>query len=144
MILACDARYPGSVHDSAIWQVSEIRNFLLTNYNHGDSSSHLIGDSGYPLEPFLYTPFAVAEPNSPEHKYNVAHRSSRNVIERTNGVAKTKFRCLLEHRVLHYSPDKACIIIYAGVILHNIITKHRVPEIPNSDDEFSDGEDGTS
>lgn len=42
--------------------------------------------------------------------------------------------------MLHYSPERACIIIYAGVILHNIITKHRVPEIQDSDDEFSDNE----
>lgn len=119
-ILACDARYPGSVHDAAIWRLSNIRGHLRQRFQAGDTTSRLIGDSGYGLEPWLFTPFAVVQPNTPEEAYNNLHRATRNVIERTNGILKGRFRCLLKHRVLHYSPDRAAYIIYAAAVLHNI------------------------
>jgi hypothetical protein len=101
-ILACDARFPGSVHDS------------------GDNVSHLIGDSGYGLEPWLFTPYTVVVEGTPQAQFNILLRSGRNVIERTNGVLKGRFRCLSKHRQLLYHPAKAAIIIYTGAILHNI------------------------
>ncbi|KAK4882999.1 hypothetical protein RN001_006318 [Aquatica leii] len=43
-IIGCSARFPGSVHDSAIWQMSQIKNYLRSQYEeHGNKSSHLIG-----------------------------------------------------------------------------------------------------
>ncbi|GLV40830.1 hypothetical protein CBL_10005 [Carabus blaptoides fortunei] len=69
-IIACNARYPGSVHDSAIWQMSNIKQHLRRQYENGDVLSHLIGDSGYPLEPWLFTPFAVVQEETPEAKFN--------------------------------------------------------------------------
>jgi hypothetical protein len=101
-ILACDARFPGSVHDS------------------GDNVSHLIGDSGYGLEPWLFTPYTVVVEGTPQAQFNILLRSGRNVIERTNGVLKGGFRCLSKHRQLLYHRGKAAIIIYTGAILHNI------------------------
>lgn len=50
-IIGYSARFPGSVHDAAIWQISSIRRFLKRNYEDGDQQTPLIGDSGYPLEP---------------------------------------------------------------------------------------------
>ena len=47
-------------------------------------------------------------------------RSARNVIERTNGILKGRFRALSRHRILHYHPVAAGRIIYAACILHNI------------------------
>ena len=102
-ILAMNARYPGSVHDSAIWSTSQIRAHLMNNYENGDHSSWLIGDSGYPLEPWLMTPIEGAFGDH-ERNYNIAHRSSRNVVERFNGILKSIFRCLFSERALHYDP----------------------------------------
>ncbi|RLU23816.1 hypothetical protein DMN91_004024 [Ooceraea biroi] len=42
-IIGCSARFPGSVHDAAIWQMSSIRRFLKQNYEDGDQQTHLIG-----------------------------------------------------------------------------------------------------
>ncbi|KAJ8914069.1 hypothetical protein NQ315_017590 [Exocentrus adspersus] len=137
-ILAINARYPGSVHDAGIWTTSLIRQHLMVNYNDGDTNSWLLGDSAYPLEPWLMTP--VLDPATPEERaYNIAHKSLRNVIERLNGVLKEKFRCLCKERVLHYDPVMAGRIINACAILHNfcLIRGERVEvaEIINNPDD---------
>lgn len=63
----------------------------------------------------------VDEPNEEaEQRYNSAHRSTRNVVKRTIGLLKARFRCLLKHRVLHYDPINAAKIIYSCSVLHNI------------------------
>ncbi|XP_049315330.1 putative nuclease HARBI1 [Bactrocera dorsalis] len=124
LFTAVNARYPGSCHDSGIWTTSPTRMHLTNTYN-TQSDSWLLGDQGYPLEPWLLTP--VAEPsNAREVRYNKLHAKARNTIERAFGVLKSRFRCLSKHRILHYSPEKASLIIYACTILHNILLKHGV------------------
>ena len=73
------------------------------------------------------TPVINEQPNSPEDRYNVVHRRIRSLIERTNGLLKMRFRCLLKHRVLHYKPDMASRIINSCVILHNMCIEEKVP-----------------
>lgn len=47
------AKFPGSSHDSFLWRVSELRN----KFQSGEIQTFwLLGDSGYPLEPWLLTP----------------------------------------------------------------------------------------
>ncbi|CAI6355128.1 unnamed protein product [Macrosiphum euphorbiae] len=96
--------------------------------NEGMRSYYLLGDSGYALRPWLMTPLNNPEPNTPEGRYNEWFSKTRSLIERTNGLLKMRFRCLLKHRVLHYHPIKASKIINACVILHNICIKNNVPE----------------
>lgn len=79
------------------------------------------------MQPFLLTPYAEAQPNSPEERYTRQHIIARNCVERCIGVLKNSFRCLLRHRVLHYKPDKAAYIIYACAVLHNILRRHTMP-----------------
>lgn len=119
-ILAVDARYPGSVHDAAIFRMSNIRNYLRTAYGEGVRDSYLIGDSGYGVEPWLLKPFLNVQPDSPEERFNQLLTSARNVIERTNGIFKRRFACLSQHRVLIYHPSKAAYIIYACAVCHNM------------------------
>lgn len=95
-----------------------------------------IGDSGYALRPWLLTPVMHAEPNSPEDRYNIAQRRIRSLIERTNGLLKMRFRCLLKHRVLHYKPDVASRIINSCVILHNMCIEENVP-LPCPEDDYN-------
>ncbi|XP_054091718.1 putative nuclease HARBI1 [Zeugodacus cucurbitae] len=124
LFTAVNARYPGSCHDSGIWTTSPTRLHLISTYNI-QSDSWLLGDQGYALEPWLLTP--VAEPvNAREVRYNKLHAKARNTIERAFGVLKSRFRCLSKHPILHYSPEKAAMIIYACTILHNILLKHGV------------------
>ncbi|XP_031351062.1 putative nuclease HARBI1 isoform X3 [Photinus pyralis] len=106
-ILAINARYPGSVHDSGIWTTSDIKQVLRNAYQNGDTSSWLI-------EPWLMTPISGQNLTEAERRYNSAHKTVRNVIERLNGVLKTRFRC--------YNPPKCAKVIYACAILHNVHT----------------------
>lgn len=71
----------------------------------------LLGDSGYPLRLWLMTPIINAREGSPEAAYNNNHRRCRSLIERCNGLLKMRFRCLLKHRALHYTPPVASKII---------------------------------
>ncbi|KAK4879203.1 hypothetical protein RN001_007349 [Aquatica leii] len=122
-ILNCNTMYPGSTHDAAIWQMSTVQRYLRENHVRG---TWLLGDSGYPLQPWLLTPIENAAEDSPEGRYTRAHIRTRNVVERCNGVLKNRFRCLLKHRALHYNPTKAAKIIYSCCVLHNILIKNNV------------------
>ncbi|KAF0749903.1 putative nuclease HARBI1 [Aphis craccivora] len=63
----------------------------------GQSIIWVTGDSGYPLRPWLMTPLTQYQPNTPEERYNHRFKYVRSLIE----------RCLLKHRILHYSLVKA-------------------------------------
>nr|XP_054933966.1 putative nuclease HARBI1 [Dermacentor andersoni] len=117
-ILVVDPRFPGSCHDSWVWQRNPLHAHLAAQLQPGE---YLLGDSGYPLEPWLLVPVPGSHAGtSSEGHYNQEHASMRNVVERCIGVLKSKFRCLQRFRTLLYSPDRAARIIYACVALHNI------------------------
>lgn len=116
-----DSKYPGSVHDSAIWQTSALKRHIEEQYNNNPNNRFwILGDSGFPIEPWLLTPLQNCAENTPGQRYNKCHKSTRNIIERCFGVLKARFRCLLRHRTLHYMPDMAGKIVYAVAVLHNI------------------------
>lgn len=83
----------------------------------------LLGDSGYPLQPWLITP--VENPgNLNEIKFNEQHVYVRGIIERTIGIWKQRFRCVLGERKLHYQPTMCRKIILATAILHNYLIEN--------------------
>lgn len=82
----------------------------------------MLGDSGYPLQPWLLTPILNAAPDTPEFRYTERHMTARNCVERCIGVLKGRFRCLLVERKLRYNPFKVAQIIHSCTILHNICT----------------------
>lgn len=88
---------------------------------------HILGDSGYPLSPYLLTPIIGAPADTPEERYSLRHRQIRNCVERTNGILKGLWRCLNSDRVLHYKPEFASKIIYACAILHNYMIMRNIP-----------------
>lgn len=119
-ILAINPRHGGATHDSHIWRMSNIKTELERQYHAGERATWLIGDSGYPLQPWLMTPILDAAPNTPAGRYTAAHCAARNCVERCNGVLKTRYRCILGERLLRYDPEMAAYIILACAVLHNI------------------------
>uniref|UniRef100_A0AAY5LA12 Putative nuclease HARBI1 n=1 Tax=Esox lucius TaxID=8010 RepID=A0AAY5LA12_ESOLU len=119
IITNCVVKWPGSVHDARILRESALHRDLQTNRPDGI----ILGDSAYPLLPWLMTPFLTA--NTPaQARFNTAHCRARCAIERLNGVLKRRFACL---NYLRAEPQKACNITLACIVLHNIATKHNVP-----------------
>ncbi|XP_013397341.1 putative nuclease HARBI1 [Lingula anatina] len=119
-------RWPGSTHDSFIFTNSGIGQHF-EGMDAEDIPGFLLGDSGYPLRPYLMTP--KANPlTGPETRYNRAHISTRNSIERALGVLKSRWRCLdRSGGSLQYSPDVASNIIMACFRLHNLCIRAGLP-----------------
>lgn len=108
------ARWPGSVHDSTIFNSSALRaQFEAGEFLH----AWLLGDSGYACRNYLLTP--ILNPSTQaEERYNTSHIQTRNLIERTFGILKRRFPCLsMGSRV---KPEKAVNVIVATAVLHNL------------------------
>jgi hypothetical protein len=118
-------RWPGSSHDAFIWANCE----LAERFEQGQyGDSWLIGDSGYPLRPWLLVPFLNPE-NRAQERYNRHHKTGRNTIERAYGLLKMRFRCLHKSGgCLMFSPSKCAKVILACMCLHNICIRRRMPE----------------
>lgn len=83
------ARWPGSTHDSTIFNNSRLKVRMETIYEH----CFLLGDSGYPLEKHLMTPLQNPVTRA-QNLYNESHIRTRNTVERAYGVWKRRFPCL--------------------------------------------------
>ncbi|XP_037795739.1 putative nuclease HARBI1 [Penaeus monodon] len=69
--------------------------------------NYRLGDSGYPLKPYLWTP--LLNPRRPgEIRYSRSHTRTRVIIEQTFGILKSRFKCLQHSgRTLQYDPVSA-------------------------------------
>ncbi|XP_070844131.1 putative nuclease HARBI1 [Chaetodon trifascialis] len=106
IITNCVMKWPGSIHDARILRESALYRELQTNRPDGI----ILGDSAYPLLPWLITPFLAA--TTPAHaRFNTAH-------------LKRRFACL---NYLRMEPQGACNIILACIVLHNIATRRNIP-----------------
>ena len=89
MFTDVNARWPGSSHDSMVWRNSQVGasleevNFINPYY--------LLGDSGYPLRPWLLTPY-MRPGNEAQRGFNLDHKKTRNYVEHAIGVLKMRFR----------------------------------------------------
>ncbi|XP_036327217.1 putative nuclease HARBI1 [Rhagoletis pomonella] len=119
-ILAVNAKYPGARHDSFIWSSSAVRRVMQRSFENGNHNVFLIGDSGYPLEPWLMTPLPNQPEGSPKFRYNEALCKARNPVERLFGVLKGTWRCLSQQRTLLYDPGFTGKVVNACTVLHNL------------------------
>ncbi len=71
------AKLPGSTHDSFVWAKSAICQVA----EEGDIGDSWLGDSGYPLRPYLITP--VQHPATiANERFNQAHGRTHSTVER--------------------------------------------------------------
>lgn len=99
-----NARYPGSVHDSYVWGASGIYAMLANEFTTANAQQFwLLGDEGYPLMPFLIT--VTNEGNTERHKeFYRRHKAIRSHVERTIGILKNRFRCILGEKNFTMDP----------------------------------------
>ncbi|KAH7970373.1 hypothetical protein HPB49_004852 [Dermacentor silvarum] len=140
-ILTMDPMRPRSDHDSFVGRTTWLRRrFQAARI--ANPGEYLIGDSGYPLDPWLLTPVPRHPPmQTAEGKYNTAHAAVRSVVERCIGLLMSRFRCLQRYRTLLYEPERAANIVAACAVLH---TNLRLSEGDKDDDDESDDDSSTS
>ncbi|CAK1591151.1 unnamed protein product [Parnassius mnemosyne] len=125
-IININAKFGGATHDSHIWSSSLVEPYMRHLHESGEHV-WLLGDSGYPQRPWLMTPILNAPHGSREKLYTTRHVQARTCIERCFGLLKTRWRCLLRDRVLHYHPNVASKITLACCVLHNISLHAHLP-----------------
>lgn len=143
-IISVNARYPGSTHDSFVWKSCIASAHMEDEHEiYPNTDLYLLGDSGYPLQPWLMTPVSNPRTNVEKH-YNLIHSKTRNKVERCIGVLKNRFRCLLHEQKLRYSHLKSANIIYSCVVLHNFMNMRNFtdddansPDIDNNSDNHT-------
>ncbi|KAK9745526.1 DDE superfamily endonuclease [Popillia japonica] len=134
------ANYGGSSHDSFIWRNSQMNDYLRTLYQ-ANERCWLVGNSAYPLLPYLMTPYRNPI-NDAEERYNQAHISARNVVERCIGLLKMRFRCLLKERTARYAPHFVCKLVKVCAALHNMCIDASIDEeLPHVENEELAGHD---
>lgn len=127
-ILAVNSAHGGRTHDARVFRSSKIFAHLERRHREVETDSWLLGDSAYPLLPFLMTPKLNQEEGTPGARYTDHHVRTRVAIERCFGIIKGRWRCLRKERSLHYRPEFATLIVNACCILHNMAIKWRIPD----------------
>lgn len=107
-------------------------NYVIRNNN----VFEFLGDSGYALREHMMTPIDNAVEDSPEGRYNLIQKRARSTVERTFGILKGRWRCLLAARQLHYCPEKAGRIILACCVLHNLCIRAGIDVPELTEDEL--------
>ncbi len=89
--------------------------FIFSNSSVGQEAQNsqgqwrLLGDSGYPLRPYLFTP--IPNPvNNREVDFNEAHRVARSIVERTLGRWKLRFRAIHKSVVVFSLYHKSAVL----------------------------------
>ena len=137
------AGFPGSLHDARV-----LRNSTLYRRAEGDEvlrnptaqvghhviRPYLVGDSAYPLVPWLQKPFPEATRDRDEIAFNKELTAARVSVECAFGILKSRWRILAKR--LDSSIDFAVKSAVACAVLHNFC-------IMNGDEwEDEDGNDG--
>lgn len=111
-----DIRWPGSVHDARVLRTSDLHANVETLF---PNNYYLVGDPAYPLKSWLMRPYKkLHRLTRPQKRYNKVLSKTRQVIERSFGVMKQKFRRLY---FLHMMDIRDTVnAVVACCVLHNI------------------------
>ncbi|XP_064468954.1 uncharacterized protein LOC135383427 [Ornithodoros turicata] len=113
--------FPGSAHDARVLRESPLFENAPAKCNNG----YLLGDSAYPLQPWLLTPYRDNEGSFPiwKKRFNKCHSQQRVAIENTYGLLEQRFRRL--YLVDAASIKQCCLIIMGACVLHNMCNQER-------------------
>ncbi|XP_071581671.1 putative nuclease HARBI1 [Temnothorax nylanderi] len=131
-ILDIVARWPGSTHDSTIFDHSRIKT-LFEMGRFGDGV--LLGDAGYPNLPYVMTPL-LNPTTAAEHLYNEAQIRTRSKVERFFGIWKRKFPILM-YGMRFLRIERTLTVIVATAVLHNILISEMYQK-PNTGQVYND------
>lgn len=128
-------KWPGCTHDSYMWNNCNVSQLFESGQL---PNTWLLGDSAYALKPWMMTPL-MSPATRAERRYNVSHKRTRCVVERTYGIWKSRFRCLHKSGgCMMFSPQRDVKVIAATAVLHNICVRNRIPIQVEDDQEDHD------
>ncbi|KAJ8367962.1 hypothetical protein SKAU_G00079900 [Synaphobranchus kaupii] len=110
--------YTGSVHDSRVLRNSP----LYVEQLYPPEGYCILGDGGYPcleLPICILTPYREPVRSPVAARFNTHHSRARNVVERSFGMLKTRWRTIFL-KALEVKPTFAPKVIACCAILHNI------------------------
>ncbi|XP_047309078.1 protein ALP1-like [Impatiens glandulifera] len=93
-------------------------------YDIGDDNSipqYILGDSCFPLLPWLITPYTVVE-NEKEEAFNSVHNNVMELVKKAFGKIRTRWE-LLSHSWKEQSVEAFPFVIVACCLLHNYLIK---------------------
>lgn len=120
--------WEGTAHDGRVINDAYSKNFTIP------SGKYYLGDAGYANSATVLTPYratryhlreqalANARPQTPQELFNLRHASLRNVVERTFGLWKLRFRILSRGR-RNLPLISQVKLVYALAAVHNFINK---------------------
>nr|CAI5846202.1 unnamed protein product [Callosobruchus analis] len=118
-------RWPGSAHDSFVFNNSNIR----AKFERGEYKDYmLVGDSGYGIRSFLITPLEKPR-TAAENLFNESQTRTRNPVERCFEVWKRRFPILAVG--IRLKIEKVEAVVIATAVLHNIacILNEEMPDV---------------
>lgn len=129
------AGWPGSVDDMRVF--SDAQNRFGHKFPWPPEEMFYFMDSGYPNRPGYLAPYKGITyhfqeynegimPQNRKEYFNYCHSSCRNVIERSFGVLKNKWRILFH--LPSYPQQKQSMIICACLALHNFIRDSKLAD----------------
>lgn len=113
------AHWPGSAHGSHVFRMSQLCDHLEQHHK-GLEDGLVLGGSGYALRPFLLTPY-LNPTNDHQRKFNMAHKRTRCIIERTFGQWKRRFH-ILHAEVINSTENNGKILESQYQDLSNLFT----------------------
>ncbi|KAH6944310.1 hypothetical protein HPB50_002683 [Hyalomma asiaticum] len=134
--------FPGSAHDARVLREGPFFEVAASKCSNG----YILGDSAYPLLPWLMTPYKDTQQSFPawKKKYK-CHSQQRISIEIAFGRLKQRFRRL--YLVDAATIKQCCLIIMGACVLHNLCNEERdffeeLRELPALDEVGNDEESG--
>lgn len=132
---------PGCSHDARVLRSSPIYEVAETKC----SGDYLLGDSAYPLLPWLMSPYRDNRATFEQYKrkFNKRHSQQRVAIEHAFGILKQRFRRL--YLVDADSIEQCCLIVVGACVLHNLCSSSQDMlsdcEDPPREDDIENGND---
>lgn len=122
------ARWPGSAHDSSIFNNS----YRRAKFEAGEyGNSLLLVDGGYATTSYMMPPLENPRTRT-EQLYNESQIRTRNPVERLYGVWKRRFPVLATG--MRIKLNKVLVVIIATAVLHNILRQKGEDNPPDDSD----------
>ena len=119
-IIHAEAGNAGSMHDARVYRNSEVSNLLTNPATAPPDDCHILGDSAYPLQVALMTPYRRHQlVGNAEQNYNRKHSAARSAVEGAFGLLKGKWRRL--GKLEAYNMDVISSTVFTCCLLHNFV-----------------------